>query len=412
MPPKKARVSAKKVSKKTPKVSARKNRRASVAKTKPKKLLRPKTKLTKPKSKLKPKLKKRPAKFPRVERSEHNPVIRPDSGRSWESKATFNPAALYEDGRVHLLYRAIGDHDISVLGYAASSDGFQIDERAGEPAFAPNKKGDIERDPKAEHPAVAYSSGGGWNGGCEDPRLATIDGVVYLIYTAFDGWGSIRIALSSIDLDDFLAKRWRWTRPVLISPPGEIHKNWVMFPEKINGKYAILHSVSPEILIDYVGSFDEFGEGKRTIQSHYDKSAQKGRWDSLIRGAGPPPLKTKHGWLLLYHAMDVRDPNRYKLGAMILDEKDPTKVLYRSKYPILEPDECYENEGFKSGVIYSCGAVVADGQLLIYYGGADKVTCVAAADIDAFIDELKATGLPKVKKVSRISSRGGKNAGR
>ena len=73
---------------------------------------------------------------------------------------------------------------------------------------------------------------------------------------------------------------------------------------------------------------------------------------------------------------------------MILDERDPTKVLYNSSQPILEPDEWYENEGYKSGVVYSCGAVVKNGQLFVYYGGADKVSCVATANLDLFLKEL------------------------
>mgnify|MGYP001580150454 FL=1 len=73
---------------------------------------------------------------------------------------------------------------------------------------------------------------------------------------------------------------------------------------------------------------------------------------------------------------------------MILDGKDPTKVLYDSGQPILEPEEWYENEGYKSGVVYSCGAVVKDGELFVYYGGADKVSCVATANLDKFLEEL------------------------
>ena len=98
--------------------------------------------------------------------------------------------------------------------------------------------------------------------------------------------------------------------------------------------------------------------------------------------------------------MDESDPNRYKLGAMILDMKDPTKILHRSRTPILEPDEYYENNGHKGGVIYSCGAVVADGQLLVYYGGADTVTCVAMADLETFLNSLirdKPLGLRRMK---------------
>ena len=168
---------------------------------------------------------------------------------TWESKATFNPAALFDAGKVHLLYRAIGDSDVSVLGHASSEDGRRF-ERSKAPAYQPREAfegvnpGECRRTGR-----LPYFSGGGGRGGCEDPRLAQIGDRVYLIFTAFNGWDSIRIALTSIGVDDFRSQRWNWAKPVLISPPGEIHKNWVLFPEKIGGKYAILHSISPEILV-------------------------------------------------------------------------------------------------------------------------------------------------------------------
>jgi predicted GH43/DUF377 family glycosyl hydrolase len=331
-----------------------------------------------------------------LERHESNPIIEPRERNYWEMKATFNPGAICADHRVHLLYRAIGGDDVSVLGYASSDDGISFDERLDEPAYVPlSTKTTI---PKEEQKPLspAYFSGGGWNGGCEDPRLTLIGDRVYLTYTAFDGWGSIRIALSSIALQDFLNKKWKWKRPAMISPAGEIHKNWVLFPEKIHGKFAILHSISPKILIDYFDSLDDFDEGEVVIKSKYDRVSNTGAWDSWIRGVGPPPLKTKDGWLLLYHAMDLRDPNRYKLGAMILDADDPTKILYRSRSPILEPDFGYENQGFKAGVVYSCGAVINDGELYVYYGAADSVTCVAMAKLETFLNELKIYGAPKL----------------
>ena len=89
--------------------------------------------------------------------------------------------------------------------------------------------------------------------------------------------------------------------------------------------------------------------------------------------------------------------HRYKLWAMILDLKDPAKILYNSSQPILEPDEWYENEGYKSGVVYSCGAVVKDGELFVYYGGADKVSCVATANLEKFLQELVHSNATKVK---------------
>lgn len=331
------------------------------------------------------------------ERAPSNPILKPYELNHWESQATFNPAALYEDGKVHLIYRAVGKGDVSVLGYASSYDGVHIDERLADPAHFSQRNSESKR----MGTRIDYGSGGGWNGGCEDPRMTCIDDIVYLLYTAFDGWGSIRIALSTISLDDFLKKRWNWEDPVLISPPGEIHKNWVIFPEKINGKFAILHSVSPKVRVDYIKSLNELRQDDTFIQSHYVKSSRRKAWDSWVRGAGPPPIKTKYGWLLLYHAMDDNDPNRYKLGAMLLDLKDPTQVLYRSNAPILEPDACYENEGFKSGVVYSCGAVVVDKNLYLYYGGADTVSCVAVANLEKFLKDLMSSGAPKIKGVAK-----------
>src|SRR5882757_4366175 len=148
----------------------------------------------------------------------------------------------------------------------------------------------------------------------------------------------------------------------LLSPPGEIHKNWVLFPQKIHGKFAILHSFYPKILISYFDSLDELDGKKNFIHSNNIRPVDPTRtWDSWFRGVGPAPIKIKEGWLILYHAMDHRNPDRYRMGALILDEKNPTKVLYRSAYPILEPEETYENEGDKWGVVYSCGAIVKDG---------------------------------------------------
>lgn len=339
----------------------------------------------------------------RLNRHDGNPIVTPNIDNAWESKATFNPSAVYDGAKVHLVYRAIGSDDSSVIGYGSSGDGLGIDERISHPVYAkltPFQKAgkDVVMSP------VLYCSGGGWNGGCEDPRLTLIDDRVYMTYTAFDSWNSVRIALTSIALLDLQNKQWQWKKPVFISPPGEINKNWVIFPEKINGKYAILHSITPDIAIEYVDSLDGF-DGETFVKSSYkSKAPYRDSWDSWVRGVGPAPLKTKYGWLVLYHAMDVNDPNRYKLGALILDEKEPTKILYRSTIPVLEPDEYYENEGFKAGVVYSCGAVVKDGQLIVYYGGADTVVCAASTDLDAFLEELVRTGR------AHLSAKKGKGA--
>ncbi len=327
-----------------------------------------------------------------LKRSKKNPIIEPTPNKYWESKASFNPTAILHGGKVHVIYRAIGETDNSVLGYIKSDDGHNFDKDSKELAYY-HKNTQVVC---GTLPQINYCSGGGWGGGCEDPRMTIIDNTVYLIYTAFDGWGSVRMALTSISLDDFISRRWNWKKPVLISPPHEIHKNWVLFPEKIKGKFAILHGISPKIMIDYFDSLDEL-DGDNFIYSVHQGSRLWGARDRLIRGVGPAPLKTKYGWLVLYHKMEKHDSHRYKLWAMVLDEKDPTKILYNSNQPILEPDEWYENEGYKSGVVYSCGAVIKDGELFVYYGGADKVSCVATADLDKFMKELVNSNASKLE---------------
>ena len=330
----------------------------------------------------------------KLERARHNPIIEPRS-HAWESKATFNPSAIEAKGKVHLIYRAIGDDDSSALGYATSHDGYNISDRPSSPAYM--RQGHFSR-PDISLSPIDYISGGGWNGGCEDPRLTLLGGTVYMLYTAFDGWGSLRLALTSIKLKELEDKNWNWKKAVMISPPNEIHKNWVLFPEKIKGKYAILHSFYPKIKIDYFASLNEF-DGKKFIKSDNARPADPSRtWDSWFRGVGPSPIKTDIGWLVLYHAMNHRNPDRYRLGAIVLDSEDPTKILYRSQNPILEPEEDYENSGHKWGVVYSCGALVKNGTLFVYYGGADKVIGVATIKLVELLEDLKKHKVIKLKK--------------
>lgn len=319
-----------------------------------------------------------------------NPIITPISCNGWEAWQVFNPGVIQLDGKVHFLYRAIGEDGLSRLGYAASDDGVKINDRCHYPVYEHNTVGGFSY--------YSFASGGSW-GGCEDPRIVQVgdEKRLYVTYTACDN--GLRVALTSIDLDDFLNKRWNWTLPKLISKPGEVHKNWVIFPEKINGKYAILHSLSP-LTIEYTDNL-EF-EQEECIESKYDGGRRKDMkcWDNWVRGAGPPPIKTSEGWLLFYHAMDNRDPGKYKLGAMLLDLDDPTKIIVRSNEPVLEPSEEYENKGFKGGVVYAIGSVIKDGNLMVYYGGADNYVCVAAADFEEFVKSLKNHAKPKL--INRI----------
>jgi beta-1,2-mannobiose phosphorylase / 1,2-beta-oligomannan phosphorylase len=334
-----------------------------------------------------------------LDRFEGNPILEPRPEHWWESKAVFNPSAIYETGRVHIVYRAIGDADISVFGYASSVDGFYIDERLPEPIYVPREpfegSGLLSSMPSyhqrtymptEDESYESYVSGGGW-GGCEDPRLTRIKDRVFMTYVAFDGYSPPRVALTSIHIDDFLNKNWQWKKPVLISLPGVIDKNACILPEKINSKYVIFHRVFPDILVDFVDDLD-FDGTTRWLKGQFKIQPRASYWDSRKIGAGAPPIKTADGWLLIYHGVDERDAGRYKIGAMLLDLKNPSKVLSRIEKPILEPQAWYENEGWKSGVIYPCGAVVVKDHLLVYYGGADKVVCVASTKLDKLLDQL------------------------
>lgn len=338
-----------------------------------------------------------------LERFESNPVLEPITKHSWEAFATFNPAALFLDGRVHLLYRAQGYDGLSVLGYASSTDGIRIDERLDRPAFISSRPFDTISTTQGN--ATQYISGGGTSG-CEDPRLVEIDGSVYLIYIAFDGINPPGVALSYISKKNFLAKRFKWSQPTLISRPKQIQKNWVLFPEKINGKFVVLHGLSPKIRIEYINDPKKLGHGKyiESLSSHggggYIEAKRLDAWDNIVRGVGAPPLKTKYGWLVFYHGMDMRDPGKYKVGAMLLDLQHPEEILCRAVEPVLEPETEYENNGHKRGVVYVCGAVIKEKELLVYYGAADRTSAVASANLETFLQDLLKNKAPTLEKMN------------
>ena len=309
-----------------------------------------------------------------------NPILSPDPVSDWEQIGTFNPAAyLDSDLNIHLLYRAIGNDGVSRIGYATTGDGFTIDDRNPYAIFTMQKP----MRSKGKYDPVMYPSGGSW-GGIEDPRIVEIGDRLYLTFNTFDGWDYIRIGVSSISKADFLAKRWNWSKIMLLSPAGEINKNWVLFPEKINGKFAIIHNLNPKLEISYVDRLESLASGSVQIRGAAGKRVAQESWDTWVRGAGPPPIKTKAGWLVFYHAISKDLPDHYQLGALLLDLNNPEKIIARSPSAVLTPERWYEHD-WKPGVVYACGAVIKDNVLLIYYGGGDKHVCVAHTNVDQFI---------------------------
>ncbi len=333
-----------------------------------------------------------------LRKNSKNPILTPRRNIKWEANGTFNPAALFLENKIHLLYRAVRDDHMSVIGYASTENGTDVEERSNLPIYTPSASFEFVKNNNDNFSfKYPYMSGGGW-GGCEDPRLSLVENKIYMTYTAFNGKIAPGVAMTSIKINDFLNKKWNWAEPKLISEPGKIQKNWVIFPEKINGKYAILHSISPKILIDYL---DDLDSNSITIKSYYSKEADNLNWEKYLRGVAAPPIKTDKGWLVFYHAIDHKNPEQYKLGAMILDLKNPEKIVCRSNHPILEPNQLYENDG-KPGVIYVCGVILKDKKVYIYYGGADKVSCLATVELKKllnYLDSKKETCLKNIKLI-------------
>ncbi len=372
---------------------------------KPKKIIKKQTKKIRKVVKSSKKLKaNKIIKITKLTRSSRNPIIEPRP-YSWESQAVFNPAAISFGGRVHLFYRALGGDGVSRIGYASSKDGINFDQRLFYPVYFVENAEEMKKHwpftSPARYDTAIYASGGGW-GGCEDPRTVLMDGYVYMTFNMFNGWDSMRVAVTSIKEKDLLDKKWNWENFSYLSHSGDRQKNWVLFPEKINGKFAIFHNLDKgdpsRVGIVFVNKLDtsETPKGKDAPdpQSLPDHIVA---WHKRTRSAAAPPIKTEDGWLLLYHAMDKDDGGRYKLGALLLDLKDPQKVLYRAQHPILEPDKWYEND-WKPGIIYASGAVVRNGRLLVYYGGGDKHIGIASIKLSDLIDSMKKNGAVKLEK--------------
>ena len=156
--------------------------------------------------------------------------------------------------------------------------------------------------------------------------------------------------------------------------PDHDDKDAVLFPEKIGGRYAMLHRILPDICLSYSDDLIHWGDTRKVIGPRPDF------WDSDRIGAGGTPIKTERGWLSFYHGVD--GSRVYRLGILILGLDDPTKAVFRSDEPCLEPEEPYEKEGPVPNVVFSSGAVEKDGQYLVYYGGADRVIAVASIGVD------------------------------
>jgi predicted GH43/DUF377 family glycosyl hydrolase len=294
-----------------------------------------------------------------MKRFQGNPILKPIAKHPWESKLVFNAATISMDKNIHILYRAMGNDGVSRLGYARSSDGFHIDERLSYPVFEPVL--DFERN------------------GCEDPSLTLIGDELYMAYTALamrDHWQLYQISLTSIEVKDFLDQNWNWKGRDLPFR-GIRNKDAVVFPRKIDNKYVMFHRFDPDICVAYSDDLERWYDIRSVIRPRHKS------WDSWKIGAAGTPIELNEGWLCIYHGVGYE--KEYSLGVVLLDKDDPEKVLSRSEKPILKPTRDYERYGKVPNVVFSCGNVKVDGEVLIYYGGADSVLCVASYELNELI---------------------------
>ncbi len=265
-------------------------------------------------------------------------------------------------GKVFLLLRVEGQQGYSLFALARSDDGlhFEVDPR---PVMMPALEG----------PYAPYESKG-----IEDPRATYLENTWYVLYTATGNWGP-RVTLARTE--DFES----YERLGLVSEPG--NKDGVLFPRKINGRYARLDRPigrgRGSIWVSYSPDLLNWGDSEVVM------TPRGGFWDDYRIGASVPPIETPEGWLEIYHGVRMTSAGPiYRIGTALLDLEDPSRVIKRSDAPILSPREDYERIGDIFNVCFACGAVIDEqGGMKIYYGAADTSICVATSTLDEIMTE-------------------------
>ncbi len=270
-----------------------------------------------------------------------NPILTPSLTNAWETDNVFNAAVVRHNGLIYMLYRAQGLDRISRIGGAISVDGYHFN-RLSEPVLVPANEWETF--------------------GVEDPRVTELDGVFYMLYTAYSPHGT-RVSLArSTNLIS-------WERLGVVLP-DEDNKDAVLFPEKIGGRYAMFHRRPPDIWLAYSDDLLHWTDHQIIMRP------REGMWDSVRVGAGGPPFKTDAGWLNVYHGYN--EARVYCLGIALHALDDPSKVLKRQEEPILCPRAPWEVFGDVPNVVFTCGGIETEDEYLIYYGGGDHVMAVAA----------------------------------
>ncbi len=324
-----------------------------------------------------------------------NPILKPHDSNAWENLAVCNPGVYFDNGKFYMLYRAAGndeDHVIQI-GLAISEDGFNFKRINNEPVLSPSDQGP--------------------DSGCiEDPRIVKFDEYYYVTY-AFrpfapgQYWKFSHDEVLTKDCGDnaphFLTNNMansalaitkdfkEWMKLGRITDSNLDDRDVILFPEKINGKYAMLHRpkewVGEEYGTDYPAIWIRFSDDLLVWNqpSTMIIAGKNGTWEDKV-GGSTPPLKTDKGWLVIYHGVESGGTGFYRVGAVILDLEDPTKVIGRTEDFIMEPEFDYEIEGFYKGCVFPTGNVIIDNTLYVYYGAADKNIGVATCNVKELVN--------------------------
>jgi len=286
-------------------------------------------------------------------RHENNPILSSDYLDI--DAFVFNPGVVQFNEKTLLLLRVEGADGHSNIHLAKSKDGISKWQVNKKPFLGVNSKYKYEE----------------W--GCEDARVVCVDdnGMKYYItYTAYSHHGPCPALAVT---EDFRAIE----RLGLILPP--YNKDVVLFPEKVNCQWWLLHRpyAAGEQNIWLASSSDILNWGNHRCLIEKGKG---GAWDCLKVGAGPPPIKTEAGWLVIYHGVrEVCNTLIYKTGMVLLDLNDLSRIVKRLRFPVFEASIEYEMKGNVPNVVFPTGTIVKEDILYLYYGASDASVCLATA---------------------------------
>lgn len=305
-----------------------------------------------------------------LKRYEGNPILRP-SDMPFPCCAVYNSGVIKtENGQYIMASRFEEPNKKQHTWISRSADGITFIPDPEPLKFESNPEDEEEY---LESTTMSGASIGTWY----DPRINCIDGKYYITYAVMSAAGC-RIAIG--ETEDFKTVKH-------ISFPLHVqNRNAVLFPEKINGEYCMLHRPqkpdgSGNIWFASSPDLKYWGNCRVVARPEYF-------WECCKIGPRAPPVRTEEGWLIMYHAVFSQcNGYNYGLGAMLLDLENPWKVVSRAKYPILFVEETYEMIGQVPNVIFP-GAIIpeADGSAKVYYGAGDYVQCLAIGQMSDIIN--------------------------